>query len=98
MTTPDVLVSKLPSPGLLQATPRSNKPTRYERTTNAAANAELPSTADIDGIYRAAATGEPKPLDRDPAIAYLTADRVDHTRPLLDQDMTTVEPVRPSDL
>ena len=47
-------------------------------------------TGDPDTIIRnAAANGAPKPQSAE--AAYLTADRVNHTRPLLDQPAEDVE-------
>jgi len=47
-------------------------------------------TGEADTIYKSAqADGAPKPQTDE--AAYLTADRVDHTRPLLDQPASEVE-------
>lgn len=50
----------------------------------------IEANPDVDRLYKSAqANGAPKP--QTPQADYLLADRVDHTRPLLDQPVTEVE-------
>jgi len=48
----------------------------------------------VDALFRRTASGEDKPLSRDPVIEYLGTG-ADQGRPLLDQPMPEVETYRP---